>query len=400
MNPLTLSRAAISKGTSLLKSKLAAINSTHLVTTKILQPAYAKIPRNVGMHPAFRRQVGGRWYSTTVKSLLRFGGNVAVPRFTYSAPVRTAIVGKLSVASPFGSTLRPMLTGGAFPRTSIGYSIGGNGARYFSHSPAAPAQVFHQVSAAMRAFVLSGEDQMKTYRRHDGKLGRIGVRAQLAASLAQQSSPGAYVDFDLSPTMSCISPFNQASCTLENPDFLRELSADLGAMMQDLIAINADIRRLSSLGDLPITMASPTTIRVHFRGCERDFVERLCDEVGVIRGIVHEDERFAFCMATTAADAVNWGEMMSNSPASSTYSEDGFDDDCSDDGHYDAIRSRITGSNSIPESVFFAPVDRPVMVGSPACSSSNGSDSYKGLQGIHKFLEECDEYKSGLSAWR
>ena len=235
-------QAAISKGTSLLKSKLAAVNQIN-ITTKILQPAYAKIPQNANMHPAFRRQVGGRWYSTAVKGFSRVVGRTAVPRVAYSAPIRTALVGKLSIASPFGSTLRPMLSGGAFPRTSIGYSLGGNGARYFSHSPAAPAQVFHQVSAAMRAFMLSGKDQMGTYRRHDGKIGRIGVRAQLAASLAQQSSPGAYVDFDLAPTMTCISPLNHSACTLENPEFLRELTADLGAMMSDLIAVNADIAR-------------------------------------------------------------------------------------------------------------------------------------------------------------
>lgn len=390
-----MSRAAFKKSASLLKTQFASIQNSQQISVKILQPIYAQIPHNAHLHPAIRNKVGGRWYSTSVKNLLRFAGDKAIPRLAHTPAVRTAVVGRLSVASPFGSTLRPMLNGGAFPRTTMGYSLGGNGARFFSHSPAAPAQVMNQVSAAMRAFINSGKDHMETYRRHDGKLGRIGVRAQLAASLAQENSPGAYVDFDLSPTMTCISPLNTASCSLENPEFLKDLTADFGAMMGDLVAVNADIRRLSSLGDLPITMAGANTLRVHFRGCERDFVERLCDEVGVIRGIVHEDERFAFCKALISAEAVNWGEMMSTgSPVSSTFSEDGFDDD-----DLDVIKSRISGSNSIPESCFFEPAERPVMLASPGYCSSSGTGDYGGLESIHRFLEECDEYRAGFSAW-
>lgn len=64
--------------------------------------------------------------------------------FPSSATARA--VGRLTSRAPFASTLRPNLTGGAFPRTAGGYSLGGGragGARYFSHTPTAPAQVIN-----------------------------------------------------------------------------------------------------------------------------------------------------------------------------------------------------------------------------------------------------------------
>jgi hypothetical protein len=384
------------KGVSLLKAHISASAKT----TKVLEPVYAKIPRNAHLHPALRQKIGGRWYSTTVKNFLRFAVDTA-PRAARTDPsIRSAVVGRLTTTSPFASTLRPTLTGGAFPRTAGGYSLGG-GARFFSHGPAAPAQVMNQVSCAMRAFFTNGKDQLMSQRHHDGK---IGVRAQLAASLAQEHAPGAYVDFDLSPTMTCISPLNASRCTLENEEFLENISADFGAMMSSLVSINADIRKLSTLGDLPVSLVGPAgdVLRVHFRGCDGEFVERICNEVGVRRGVVHEDERFAFGILAPGCDSIDWRVMMSPSlPESSTYSEDGFEDDFGGDEDLECIKSHITGSSSLGEDYYFDPADRPVVVPSPEVyPSSNGSSGdYGGLAGIHRFLEECDEYRNGLSAW-
>ena len=288
------------------------------------------------------------------------------------------------------------------PRTTSGYSLGGVGARYFSHSPAAPAQVMSQVSAAMRAFVYSGKGQMDSHRwRHGGKL---GVRAQLAASMALENAPGAYVDFDLSPTITCISPLGRSSrCSLENGEFLEDLSTDLGAMVGALVAINADIRRLSALGDLPVSLAGLNghILRVHFRGCEKDTVERLCDEVGVKSGVVHEDERFAFAFLAPSlarAGAADWRDMMSNSSLlSSTYSEDGFLDVGLPSPSLSDLPSRISGSDSLGEDDYFEPAHRPVMVNSPNPgyhSGTNSSADYSGLEGIHRFLAECGEYRN------
>lgn len=380
--PLRMLRAVVQRGITVLKSRFAAPQTVG----QVLEPVYAKVPHNAHLHPAIRQRISGRWYSTSAKNILRFAGEVA-PRATRQPAVRAAVAGRL--ATPFASTLRPTLTGGAIPRSTMGYSLGG-GARFFSHSPAAPAQVFSQVSHAMRAFVNSGKGNCL---RQNRKMGPVSVRAQLAASLAQQDAPGAYIDFDLSPTMTCISPLSVAHRSLGNVEFLENLTADFDAMMATLIAVNADIRSLSTLGDLPVSLVGPagSILRVHFRGCDGDFVETLCGEVGVKRGIVHEDERFTFGML--APGSVTWEEMMSDSlPLSSTYSEDGFEDE---------IKSRITGSESVDDmDYYFDPADRPVMLASPGLLSSNSSGDYGGLVGIYRFLGECDEYRSRPSIHR
>src|SRR5690606_5340837 len=118
---------------------------------------------------------GGRWYTSAVKNFLRFSGDAALPRAVKQAPVRQAL-SRHTAFSPFATTLRPKLCGGAMPRTMGGYSLGGQGVRYFSHGPAAPAQVISQVSSAMRAFMLNGKEKMSNYRHIDGKAGKIGVR--------------------------------------------------------------------------------------------------------------------------------------------------------------------------------------------------------------------------------
>ncbi|KAI5818479.1 hypothetical protein BZA77DRAFT_307062 [Pyronema omphalodes] len=392
--PLRFLRAAMKKGISLLKTKITTPAQT---AAKVLEPVYAQIPRQTShIHPALRNKIGGRWYSTTLKTALRVVVDAA-PQVKPSPSVRTAVVRRMNVASPFGSTLRPMLSGGAIPRTTSGYSLGG-GARFFSHSPAAPAQIVSQVTAAMRAFLYNGKKNIDSYHRCDGKLARIGVRAQLAASLAQENAPGSYVDFDLSPTVTCISALNQAGCTLENQEFLEDLSADIDAMVGGLVAVKSDIARLSTLGDLPMSLVglSGNVLRVHFRGCDREFVEKLCDEVGVKRGVVHEDERFTFGLFNPGA--VSWQEMMSDdSPTlSSTHSEDGFEVTYSS-GSENELNSKVTGSdNSVGEGYFFESANPPVMLDSPVPGlySPNSSSNYSGSEGIRRFLSECEQYRN------
>lgn len=369
------------KGISLLKAHIPKAQTT---TTKVLEPVYAKLPRNANLHPALRQKVGGRWYSTSVKNLLRFAADTA-PRAARTGPsVRTAVASRLTTASPFASTLRPTLIGGAFPRTAGGYSIGG-GARFFSHGPAAPAQVMNQVSFAMRAFLNNGKDQMKSYRHsYDG--GKVAVRTQLAASLAQEHAPGAYIDFDLSPTITAIPLLNGFKYTLEDEEFLENISADFDAMISTFVAVNADIRKLGTLGDLPVSLVGPARdiLRVSFRGCDADFVERLCEEIGIRRGVVHEDERFAFGMLAPGCESIDWQTMMNDSPPlSSTYSEDGFEDEFCSDEDLECSRSRITQSSSLGEVYYFEPGDRPVVVPSPEVyppSSSSNSGDYGGLE--------------------
>lgn len=277
------------------------------------------------------------------------------------------------------------------PRSAGGYSIGGS-ARFFSHTPTAPAQVLSQVSAAMRAFAVNGKGQLDHQRRNTN--GRIGVRAQLASALTQENAPGAYIDFYLSPTFTCLSPLNSRATSLENSGFMESLGADFGAMLGGLTAVYADIKRLSQLGDLPITLAGPAgdILRVHFKGCDKDFVEGLCDEFEVRRGVVHEDEQFAFSVLAPGQShpRASWRDMLTDEPPdSSTYSEDGFEDE------EESIHP-ISGSESGGASDYFCDLEPGVMIGTPdAYSTGTPEQSFDGLEGIHRFLEECDEYRFG-----
>lgn len=274
-------------------------------------------------------------------------------------------------------------------RSSGGYSLGGS-ARYFSHTPAAPSQVLSQVSAAMRAFVFNGKGQMDHYR-NNGANGRSGVRAHLASALTQENAPGAYVDFYLSPTLTCLSPLNSSATSLETPGFIEDLGADFGAMLGGLTAIYADIKKLSQLGDLPITLAGSAgdILRIHFRGCDKDYVEGLCDDFGVGRGVVHEDESFAFSVLAPGYTS-SWREMLTDEPPeSSTYSEDGFEDDI----------HPISGSESGGGSDYFFDREPGVILSTPDVytGAATPEQSYDGLEGIHRFLAECDEYRLGLN---
>jgi hypothetical protein len=249
----------------------------------------------------------------------------------------------------------------------------------------------------MRAFAVNGKGQMDHYRKN-GTNGRIGVRAQLASALTQDNAPGAYIDFYLSPTLTCLSPLNSKATSLENPGFIDNLGADFDAMLGGLTAIYADIKRLSQLGDLPITLAGPAgdILRVRFRGCDKHFVESLCDDFGIRQGIVHEDDQFAFGALAPGQShpRASWRDMLSDkSPESSTYSEDGFGDEDSE------IRP-ISGSESGGASDYFFELEPGVVIGTPdaymyASSMGSPEQTFGGLEGIHRFLEECDEYRLG-----
>lgn len=281
------------------------------------------------------------------------------------------------------------------PRTAGGYGLGG-GARYFSHSPAAPAEVIQQVSQAVRGFILGGGGKYESYKRSDGSLGRLGVRALLAANMAQGNAPGAYVDFNLAPSFTALSPLNPQS--LEDTQFMSGLSADFGSMIAQITAVHGDMQRLAALGDLPISVVSENghTLRVHFPGCDADFVETICAELGVRRGIVHEDERFSFGASmldlgmkhTPYPKAVDWRDMLSDS--CSVWSDDGEND-------YYAPKKSASPARNSDEDVRSLDGGEYFSHGSAEYLSSNCSDGmlrtaeeFEGLEGIYNFLYHPD----------
>lgn len=120
-----------------------------------LQPVLVRSSRRHAIHPVARiRQAKGRWYTShsTINAAVRRFINTAsqhAPKYnrsTFPTSATATAVSRLTSRAPFASTLRPNLTGGAFPRTAGGYGLGSGrigGARYFSHTPTAPAQVIN-----------------------------------------------------------------------------------------------------------------------------------------------------------------------------------------------------------------------------------------------------------------
>lgn len=272
------------------------------------------------------------------------------------------------------------------------------GARYFSHTPAAPAQVVNNVSAAVRAFWLSGQKAQfdgvtpageKRYRSISTLQEKTGRKMQSIP----RATPGSYIDFHVNPTVTALSPLGAAfGSTLDasgpnlNTDgFLDVLSVDFARALKDLAATMNDLKRLSSLGDLQITLEQKSTLRVRFPGCDAETVEKLCDEVGVQRGIICQDTDFDASAGSHMALLFPFApasEHTLSSPGGSVRSQSGHD--------YEDIQEEfienpwIEGYESLEdasegESAYFTKPSNP-----------QDSSDYEGLEGIYKFLEQCD----------
>ena len=197
--------------------------------------------------------------------------------------------------------------GGALPRSVGGYSLGGVGRRAFSSAPMAQAQVVQNVSAAVRAFCVqgfrpqydgidpnTGRARFATVTKNQEVAGRkIRSHADAAASgmiprnVDRAHERGASLSFSLAPAVTALSAIEAAS--LDDASVLDELAADFSTARNTLLKVQADLKRLSALGPLPVSMPDSTHIEVRFPGCDADSVNRLCEEFGVFRGLVRED---------------------------------------------------------------------------------------------------------------
>jgi hypothetical protein len=292
------------------------------------------------LHPLARLRQNashGRWYTTRSQAFQRTrealrhyttfpaSSSSATPGLRYNRAAflvsRTATtVNRLSGRSPFAHTLRPNLTGGTLNRTAGGYTLGGGklgGQRYFSNGPAAPAQVVQNVSQAVRAFWLTGSKA-----QYDGVNGRGNKQYRTVSATKHtvmrkiaglhKATPGSHVDFRVNPTITALAGLNgvagyptwsreeqdetaEPQTHLNSTGLLDILQTDFSRSLRDLSAILADIKRLASLGDLPITYEntpSGTVLRIHFPGTDGETVDRLCEEMNITRGIVTEDADF------------------------------------------------------------------------------------------------------------
>ncbi|KAL8370288.1 hypothetical protein RB595_000596 [Gaeumannomyces hyphopodioides] len=404
-----------------------------------LQPVAVRQP----LHPfAFVRQQKQRvrWHSTLRgpheafrTALRRFlnGSRSAAVRPSAGQTAR-AVFG-LTGRAPFATSLRPNLTGGALPRTAGGYAAPGaggrlGGARYFSHAPASQAHVVQNVGQAMRAFWLSGQrarfdgcgpNGEKRYRvvsaTHDD-----AARKLAAATLAVRRVPGSFVDFSVSPTITALSPlaaaFPFAMCgvgredsyatapagpTLNEDGLLDLLSEDFERSLKDLSAVLADLKRLAGLGDLPILLENNRTIRVRFPGVDAETVTRLCDDLGVQRGVVGQDADFdeepdvsmalRFPFAPDKHSSVKLsspgGSLRSHQSGSSSDIDDVFVDTFLD--AFLEENSCLSSAHSDEEEGYFTSVS-PSSPGLPPTQRQQHAEDFEGVESIYRFVQECD----------
>lgn len=337
------------------------------------------------------------------------------------------IVNTQSGRAPFASTLRPNLTGGTLGRSAGGYAWGSGrtgGARYFSHGPAAPAQVISNVSQAVRAFLISGQKA-----QFNGIDPRTGEKRFKSVSVLQdqvnrtldrvpKATPGSYVTFNINPTVTALTPlkavkgfgsFAHEKNSLNNEGLLDVLSVDFSRAVKELAAVLKDLQRLSELGDLPISYQH-STLKVHFPGCDAQTVETICNDFDVQRGVVHQDEDFDLFVGTDIAllfpfassrtpsecsffekpvagrqntqPIIDWQHMLTpsvlSSEAYSTHSENGVDDfvDLDEENPWLSLSSP-SGYESLHTSEA-----EDVDLHTPL--------EYQGVEGMYRFLAQCE----------
>ena len=230
-------------------------------------------------------------------------------------------------------------------------------------------------------------------------------------SAIPRSAPGAFIDFKLSPVVTAVSPLAAAiaegsdvhgfqagpvatGMNLNTDGFLDVLSADFGRALKDLTSTFADLRRLSVLGDLPISMEGNNILRVRFPGVDADTVNRLCDDIGLQRGVVSEDPDFG------TAGGVPMALKFPFAPGSMTTPTSPGGSARSLEGSELQDLSSMEDDSFVHEAFTMDPVDSPwqmssepegyVSMSDPSSSGERCSTDFEGLEGIYRFIEECD----------
>ena len=344
---------------------------------------------------------------------------------------------------PFASALRPNLTGGTLPRNTLG------GARHFSSGTTCQAQVVHNVNAGIRAMLVGGGKA-----RFDGVDPTTGNKRFKTVTGTQDKAlkrfdvckaagvKGTSLEFRLSPTVTALLPslgFEQQPSL--DKDILDALSTDFAHAVNDLTLTLADLKRLSALGNLPLSLINTPkgpALSIRFPGCDAETVSNLCEELGIFRGIVREDKEwvesrdvemallFPFAPAKPvssnsvdnyedddgmeaferkpkqqtvdtiiAPEQVEWQGMMTPSTnlrtPSSTANFDGITHPVFTPASYETDSPSPSGYESMHSSDFEED-DPPVRhhAGLEYLPSTRSSTDYEGVQGIYRFLQECD----------
>lgn len=426
----TIWKTALKEASKAIETKVASKVQTQL------EPVLVRATPKQPLHPAARiRQNQSRWFSTKrsfVTTVRQFttgvsqqsSGNARINRAALPKSNTGNAVNRSSGRAPFASTLRPNLTGGTLGRTAGGYSIGGGrvgGARYFSHGPASQAHVVQNVSQAVRAFFVSGQKA-----QFNGVNPITGEKRYKAVSSLQEetgrkmfslpkATPGSYINFSVNPTITALTNFGSitgysADSTKEaehinSEGLLDVLSVDFSRALRELAVVLNDLKRLSALGDLPITYED-SSLRIHFPGCDAETVEKLCDELNIQRGIVVQDEDFDSFVGTEMALLFPLAPSEDGSEASELFEAGPVKAPTKIDWRNMLSPSEATDySSSSASEIMLDDEENPWRSSSPSgyeslhySSSSEVKDGsspleYQGFEGIYRFIEQCDSVR-------
>ena len=290
------------------------------------------------------------------------------------------------------------------------------------------------VSAAIRAFYVNGYKA-----RYDGIDPHTGEKRYRAVTKVQEDASkrfqnaadqpnlrGTTLEFRLAPTITAVSPLESSEITLGTPKLLSSLATDFSRSLATLSLVHADLTRLSALGSLPILHPDPSTLHVRFPGCDGSIASALCDELGIQRGIVREDDGWAedgdkdvgmallFPCAPSgaasatpntsqsfektlgkgfAAESLEWQSMLSHnksqpsvkgreSPASYFLVDNPWR---SAMASYDGLRDSDLDSNDN----FGFEMER-IRAMRPEPLRGQSPSLYEGIEGIHRFIAECE----------
>lgn len=167
----------------------------------------------------------------------------------------------------------------------------------FSSMPGSQAQVINNVSAGVRAFWLGG--QRAQFDGVDSLTGEkrfvaVGTRQEsvtrkMMAARSEKDVRGTSLEFCVAPNLASFGKSKEDTVDMGLEYAISPLATDFARSLGALAAVHRDLKRLSSLGNLPVTESRSGWLSVRFPGCDARTVENLCDELGIYRGLVRED---------------------------------------------------------------------------------------------------------------
>ena len=254
------------------------------------------------------------------------------------------------------------------------------------------------------------------------KMNSAKVTSQPSYMQKQSQEKGTTLRFKLSPTITALS----ATSTTSISDATKPLQHDFAKVVREYIAINNEIKKLATIGDFPVGISYTSTgpvLEVKFLGCDKQTVENLCDELGIWRGIVVEDPEwmesrdvdmallFPFAPSHTSghmnAKPLYDDQYIQARDADSLISEDSHDDPDAlllQQQQYTPGTTTSFFGSGLPSDIIlhedgFSSSDEDegaetlpsAVKQSGEVNSNNGS--FEGVEGIFRFLRECDEMR-------